>query len=142
MKQKKFRMISEVMLGVLLLIGARLEVAFGETLKTIQTHKTQDLVITLQSASGQWTQGKNTFVLAFTSPETQQPVDVGTATLSTSMPMPGMAPMLAGAALSRDAAPGRYLGTISFPDRGARQVTVTWDGPEGKGSTRFSVPVR
>lgn len=142
MKQKKFRMISGVMLGVLLLIGARLEVAFGETLKTIQMHKTQDLVITLQSASGQWTQGKNTFVLAFTSPETQQPVDVGTATLSTSMPMPGMAPMLAGAALSRDAAPGRYLGTISFPDRGARQVTVTWDGPAGKGSTRFSVPVR
>ena len=142
MKQKKFRMISGVMLGVLLLIGARLEVAFGETLKTIQTHKTQDLVITLQSASGQWTQGKNTFVLAFTSPETQQPVDVGTVTLSTSMPMPGMTPMLAGATLSRDAAPGRYLGTISFPDRGARQVTVTWDGPAGKGSTRFSVPVR
>jgi hypothetical protein len=55
MKQKKFRMISGVMLGVLLLIGARLEVAFGETLKTIQTHKTQDLVITLQSASGQGT---------------------------------------------------------------------------------------
>ena len=41
--------------------------------------------------------------------------------------------MLAGAELSRDAAPGRYLGTISFPDRGARQVTVTWDGPSGKG---------
>ncbi len=41
-----------------------------------------------------------------------------------------------------DKRPGRYQGTISFPDSGARQVTVTWDGPAGKGSTRFSVPVR
>ena len=30
------------------------------------------------------------------------------------MPMPGMAPMLAGATLSPDKTPGRYLGTISF----------------------------
>jgi hypothetical protein len=59
------------------------------------------------------------------------------------MAMPGMSPMLAGATLRADtAAPGRYAGTISFPDRGARQVTVTWDGPGGKGSTKFSVPVR
>jgi len=58
------------------------------------------------------------------------------------MPMPGMAPMLAGATLTPDKVAGRYLGTISFPDSGARQVTVTWDGPAGKGSTRFSVSVR
>ena len=100
------------------------------------------MTITLLSESGQWTQGKNTFVLEFTAAATKQPVDVGKVTLSTSMPMPGMAPMLAGATLSPDKAPGRYLGTISFPDRGARQVTVTWDGPTGKGSTQFSVPVR
>ena len=100
------------------------------------------MVIVLSSESGQWTQGKNSFVLEFTSPTTQQPTDVGKVTLSTSMPMPGMAPMLAGAVLSPDQTPGRYLGTISFPDRGARQVTVTWDGPAGKGSARFSVPVR
>ena len=50
--------------------------------------------------------------------------------------------MLAGATLTPDQAAGRYLGTISFPDRGARQVTVTWDGPAGKGAARFSVPVR
>jgi hypothetical protein len=130
------------MFGVLLLAGAHLGVVWGTELKTIQTHTTKDVVITLRSESGQWTQGKNAFVVEFTSPLTQKPVDVGKTTLSTSMPMPGMAPMLAGADLSRDVAPGRYLGTISFPDRGARQVTVTWDGPAGKGSARFSVPVR
>jgi hypothetical protein len=136
------RVLVYVMLSTLLLAGASLQVAWGEDLKPIQTQKTKDAVITLRSASGQWTQGKNSFVLEFTSPSTQQPLDVGQVTLNTVMPMPGMAPMLAGATLAPDKTPGRYLGTISFPDSGARQVTVTWEGPAGKGSTRFSVPVR
>jgi hypothetical protein len=52
-----------------------------------------------------------------------------------------MAPMLAGATLEPDG-PGRYKGSIHFPDAGDRQVTLSWDGPAGKGSTKFSVPVR
>ena len=95
---------------------------------------------TAERVAGQWTQEH--FVLEFTSAATKQPVDAGKVTLSTSMAMPGMAPMLAGATLSPEKTPGRYLGTIDFPDRGARQVTVAWDGPAGKGSTQFSVPVR
>jgi hypothetical protein len=126
------------------------ESVWSADLKTIQTYKTQDVVITLRSESGQWTDSKNSFVLEFTSASTRQGVDAGTVTLmdvgkvtlNTAMPMPGMAPMLAGAALTPDKTPGRYFGTISFPDKGARQVTVTWDGPAGKGSARFSVPVR
>jgi hypothetical protein len=131
-----------VVLGMVLVAGLRLGSVWGADLQAIQAQKTKDMTITLLSESGQWTQGKNTFVLEFTSAATKQLVDVGKVTLSTSMPMPGMAPMLAGATLSPDQAPGRYLGTISFPDSGARQVTVAWDGPAGKGSTRFSVPVR
>ena len=130
-----------VVLGVLLLTGL-LAIVWGADLKVMQTQKAKDMTITLLNESGQWTQGKNTFVLEFASAATRQPVEVGKVTLSTSMPMPRMAPMLAGATLSPDAEPGRYLGTISFPDRGARQVTVSWDGPAGKGSTQFSVPVR
>ena len=129
-------------LGTVLLAVLSLGSAWGAELKVIQTQKAKDLTITLLSESGQWTSGKNTFVLAFTAAATKQPVDVGKVTLSTSMPMPGMAPMLAGATLTPDKAPGRYLGTISFPDSGARQVTVAWDGPAGKGSTQFSAPVR
>ena len=99
------------------------------------------LASTPAAAAGNAEKGKNAFVLEFMSP-TGQPLDVGKVTLSTSMAMPGMAPMVAGATLSADKAPGRYLGMIDFPDGGTRQVTVTWDGPAGKGSTRFSVPVR
>jgi len=116
--------------------------AWAAELKPITRHKTKDLVISLSSESGQWTQGNNAFVLQFTSAATTQPVDVGTVALSTSMTMPGMAPMLAGATLSPDKTPGRYAGTITFPDSGTRQVRVRWDGPAGKGSTKFSVPVR
>jgi hypothetical protein len=134
--------IMRAVFGMVLLMGLPVALVWGADLKVIQTQKAQDMTITLLNELGQWTQGKNTFVLEFTSAATKQPVDVGKATLSTSMPMPGMAPMLAGAALSPDKTPGRYLGTISFPDRGARQVTVAWDGPVGKGSTQFSVPVR
>jgi hypothetical protein len=129
-------------LGTVLLAVLSLGIAWGADLKVIQTQKAKDMTITLLSESGQWTQGKNTFALEFTAAATKQPVDVGKVTLSTSMPMPGMAPMLAGATLTPDKTPGRYLGTISFPDSGARRVAVAWDGPAGKGSTQFSVPVR
>jgi YtkA-like len=109
--------------------------------KAIHTQKTKDMVITLENESGQWKQGKNDFVLTFTSAQNKKAVDAGKVSLNTSMAMPGMAPMLAGANLSPDG-PGRYRGAIEFPDRGTRQVTVVWDGPAGKGSTKFSVPVR
>jgi hypothetical protein len=136
------RVIMRAVLGLVVLAGLSLGTVWGADLKTIQTQKAKDMTITLLSESGQWTKGKNTFVLAFTSAATTQPVDVGKVTLSTSMAMPGMAPMLAGATLAPEKGPGRYLGTIDFPDSGARQVTVAWEGPAGKGSTQFSVSVR
>ena len=115
--------------------------AWPAELKVMQTQKTKDAVIALKSETGQWKPGKNAFVLEFSSPS-GQPFDAGKVTLSTSMAMPGMAPMVTGATVAPDKAPGRYLGTIDFPDSGTRQVTVSWDGPAGKGSTKFSVPVR
>ena len=113
--------------------------AFAQEMKVIKAQKVKDLDVRLLSESGQWKQGNNTFVLEFSTDK--KPVDVGKATVNTSMPMPGMAPMVVGATVEPDG-PGRYKGTISFPDRGDRQVTVAWDGPAGKGSTKFSVPVR
>jgi len=134
------------LIAVMAVAGALVGAGLGTTawtaeLKVMQTQKTKDVVIALKSETGQWKPGKNAFVLEFTSPS-GQPFDAGKVALSTSMTMPGMAPMVAGAALSPDKAPGRYLGTIDFPDSGTRQVTVSWDGPSGKGSAKFSVPVR
>lgn len=110
-------------------------------LKPIHTQKTKDVVVTLMSESGGWKEGKNDFVLELTSGQDKRSLDAGKVTLSTSMTMPGMAPMLAGATVTPEK-PGRYTGTITFPDKGTRQVTVAWDGAGGKGSVKFSVPVR
>jgi len=137
-----YRLIVAAMLGAVLLTGGLVGAAWSADLKVLQTQKTKDVVIMLMTDSGQWKPGKNSFVLEFTSAKDKQPVDAGKVTLNTSMTMPGMAPMIAGATLNSDKAPGRYLGSIDFADAGTRQVTVSWDGPAGKGSTRFSVPVR
>jgi YtkA-like protein len=131
-----FRVLVAVTVSVLLLTASA-----GAQEKVIHTQKATDAVIMLKSETGQWKPGPNKFVLEFTTPA-GQPLDAGKATLSTSMSMPGMGPMITGATLTPDKAPGRYVGTISFPDSGTRQVTVNWDGPGGKSSTRFSVPVR
>ena len=136
------RVIAAVMLGTLMVAGVLAGSAWSADQKVIQTQKTKDVLITLKSESGQWSKGKNAFVLEFTSAKDKQPVDAGKVSLDTSMTMTGMAPMIAGATLSPDKAPGRYLGTIEFSDTGTRQVTVSWEGPAGKGSARFSVPVR
>jgi hypothetical protein len=125
----------------LLVFGGIIAFAPAAELKPIHTQKTKDAVITLANEAGQLKVGKNTFVLTFTD-SAGKPIDAGTVAFETSMNMPGMAPMLAGATLTRDAALGRYLSTISFPDAGARQVTLRWDGPGGKGTVRFSVSVR
>ena len=129
-----------VRFALVLLVAVAIVPALAADLKPIKTQKAKDVTVTLSSESGQWTQGKNTFVLELTGAD-QKPVDAGKVTLSTAMPMPGMAPMIAGATLEPDG-PGRYRGSISFSDRGERQVTVAWDGAAGKGSTKFSVPVR
>jgi hypothetical protein len=129
-----------VRLVVVLMLAAGIAPVLAAELKPIKAHKAKDVTVTLSSETGQWAQGKNTFVVDFTGTD-KKPIDTGKATLNTSMPMPGMAPMVAGATLEPDG-PGHYRGSINFPDRGDRRVTVTWDGPAGKGSTTFSVSVR
>jgi hypothetical protein len=136
------RLIAVLTLGTLLLAGGLVDSAWSAEEKVLQTYKSKDVVITLKSESGQWSKGRNAFVLEFTSAKDKQAVDAGKVSLGTSMTMSGMAPMIAGATLSPDRTPGRYLGTIEFADTGTRQVTVTWEGPAGTGSARFSVPVR
>ena len=133
------RRILRRILVALVLVPALAGSTFAADLKVIKSQKAKDVTVSVLNESGQWKQGTNSFVVEFT--KDKQPVDAGKVSLNTSMPMPGMAPMVAGAKLEPDG-PGRYRGTISFPDRGDRQVTVAWDGPAGKGSTKFTVPVR
>jgi YtkA-like protein len=110
--------------------------------KTIARQRTKDVAVALKSETGSWKPGKNTFVVELTTAKDGKPIDAGKVTLDTSMTMAGMAPMQAAATVTPDKAPGRYLGAIEFQDSGTRQVTVSWDGPAGKGSTKFPVAVK
>jgi hypothetical protein len=128
-------------LGALLLAAGLSGAAFGAELKVVQTQKTKDAVISLLNESGRLTGGTNRIVVEFRSPA-GQPLEVRSASLEASMAMPGMSPMVAGAQLAPDKAPGRYAGTIAFEHGGTWRATVSWEGPAGRGSARFAVPVR
>ncbi|MEK7879592.1 MAG: hypothetical protein AAB285_07005, partial [candidate division NC10 bacterium] len=82
------RLIVTILIGTVLVTSVLSSLAWSAELKVIQSHKTKDVVITLLSESGQWSKGKNSFVLEFASVSTKQPLDVGKVTLSTSMTMP------------------------------------------------------
>src|SRR5262250_3013568 len=93
-----------VLAVVEVLVGAGLgRTAWSAELKVMQTQKTKDVVIALKSETGQWKPGKNAFMLEFSSPS-GQPFDAGKVTLSASMAMPGMAPMVTGATVAPDKA--------------------------------------
>jgi len=110
--------------------------------KEIESHTAGDMVITLSNEKGELAQGQNTFVIAFRSASTKQPVDVGTIMLSASMAMPGMAPMVAPIEVSPAGKPGQYVVKADFGMSGSFAVDVRWDGPAGRGSTSFHSSVR
>ena len=57
--------------------------------KEIQTERTKDLAISLMSEKGELAMGKNQFIVAFRSAASNEPVDVGSVTVSSAMAMPG-----------------------------------------------------
>ena len=69
--------------------------AAAADLTLIKAQKVKNIDVSLLGEGGQWKQGKNVFVLEFS--RDKKPVDVGKVGLTTSMPMPGMSPMVAGA---------------------------------------------
>ena len=114
------------------------EAALG---KQIATQKSGDLTITLQNEAGELTMGQNRFVATFASAN-GQPVDVGKVTVSSSMAMPGMAPMVAPMELQSAGRTGAYALTGDFAMSGAWKFEIRWDGPASQGATSFSTNVR
>ncbi len=109
--------------------------------KTIATQKANNLVISLDNEHGELAQGQNRFVIRFRS-SSGQPVDVGKVTVSSSMAMPGMAPMVAPIELKSAGETGAYDLTGDFGMSGAWKFEIRWDGPAGQGTTSFSTNVR
>ena len=110
--------------------------------KEIQTERTKELTISLMSEKGELAMGKNQFIVAFRSAASNEPVDVGSVTVSSAMAMPGMAPMTAPIELEPAGAKGQYAAKGDFAMSGAWKFEVRWDGPAGKGSASFNTNVR
>jgi hypothetical protein len=126
--------------GVLLLAACQSDAPPAE-MKEITTQTSGDLKITLVSGSGELKQGQNQFQMMFRSVETGEPVDVGMVTVSSSMSMPGMAPMVAPMEMTHGGT-GNYMMHGTFGMSGAWRFDVQWDGPAGKGNTSFNSSVR
>jgi nitrogen fixation protein FixH len=123
-----------------LILGACKSAAVAET-KEIQTQRTKDLSITLLNEKGELTMGQNRFVIAFRSAD-NKPLDVGTVTVSSSMSMPGMAPMTASMELESAGTTGQYTAKSDFGMSGSWKFEVRWNGPAGSGATSFNTSVR
>ena len=108
----------------------------------IESQREGNLVVSLLNEKGELAQGKNSFVVWFRSVGNNQFVNVGTVTVSSSMAMPGMAPMTAPIELESAGSTGQYAAKADFGMSGAWKFEVRWDGPAGRGATSFNSNVR
>ena len=123
------------------MLGGCKSTAVAET-KEIQAQRTKDLVIALLNEKGELVMGQNRFIIAFRSASNNQPIDVGTVTVGSSMAMPGMAPMTAPIELEPAGTTGQYTAKSDFAMSGAWKFEVRWDGPAGRGTASFNTNVR
>lgn len=125
-----------------LLLGACQNGGEAVALQEVASQTAGDIRIVLLSDSGDLVRGGNRFALAFRSAADNQPIDAGTVSVSSSMAMPGMAPMVARIELQSAGEVGQYAMTGDFGMSGEWQFDVRWDGPAGQGDTAFRVNVR
>lgn len=120
---------SVLSLGLSACSGSRGGGAETSNLKQIQQQRAGDTIVTVFSETGQLKQGPSKFVLEFRKASDNTLLDVGNVQLQSLMPMPGMAPMSAGASAAPSGTAGRYDVTADFPMIGKWNFTVIF----GKG---------
>ena len=103
------------------------------TMKELQHAKAGALDVVLLSATDALPQGKSSAVMEFRSSNGTL-VDVGTVKVNATMPMAGMAPMIAGSEITAGDVPGRYELATDFSMAWTWRLDVQWDGPAGRGS--------
>jgi hypothetical protein len=108
-------------------------------MKEVTAQDAGDYRISVLSPTGELTQGQNDFRIAFT--QEGKAADPGKVAVTSSMTMPGMAPMVAPIELSK-AEPGQFISHGTFGMSGSWKFEVQWDGPTGKGGASFNASVR
>jgi len=110
-------------------------------LKPIETRNAGNLTVVLMNDAGELKQGQNDFLVQFRNQQ-GQPVDAGDVQLGSSMAMPGMAPMSGDSQVTPAGQAGTYRVKSNFAMSGAWHFTISWNGPNGQGSTAFNSNVR
>ena len=106
-------------------------------LKELQRAKSGDVNVVLLSAGDSLKQGKGNFVLEFRDASGGL-VDVGTVTVSATMPMAGMAPMFGESDVTSTDTKGRYQVASDLGMVGTWRFNILWNGPAGAGSAALS----
>lgn len=141
MKLAKTFLVVGTLSAALLLAACRSGGAGGGELKEIAAQDVGSLRVVLLSPGGDLAQGDNQFRIAFRT-AAGEPVDVGSVSMSSSMAMPGMAPMVAPIELAPAGQTGQYVVKGTFAMSGAWRFEVRWNGAAGQGSASFDVNVR
>lgn len=96
----------------------------ASNLKKIDQQRTGDYIVTALNETGQVKQGPNKFVLEFRKASDNALADVGNVQINSTMPMPGMPPMNAGASATESGTTGLYNVESDIPMRGRWTFTV------------------
>ena len=111
------------------------------TLKELARQDVGDLDVVLLAPSETLPQGSGFALLEFRDGNGML-VDVGTARVSATMPMPGAPTMAGGSELKPTPAPGRFEVATDLSMAGTWFLEVNWIGPAGQGSTRLESRVK
>jgi Cu(I)/Ag(I) efflux system membrane protein CusA/SilA len=138
------RIIATILIAAALVYGANLawhKFASRNTSGTpVATQTVNDLTVRVISSEGQLRQGGNNFIIEFRD-SSGRPVDVGTVKFELNMSMPGMQ-MQGGGAAERTGTTGQYRAKAKTDMAGDWNARISYDGPRGKGESRFSLNVK
>ncbi len=133
---------STIFLTLAILISGLMAAACGAANpdnRVIKSAKTDNLIITLSSATGELKSGENVLVISFAD-ASGNPVDVGAASLKFHMPAMGaMAEMNDVATLTTTDTAGRYRAEINIEMKGTWEAIIQYQGAHGTGQTSMSV---
>ena len=111
------------------------------TLKELQRTHAGAIDVVVLSRYDVVHQGKDSFLLEFRGVDGKL-VDVGTVKATATMTMAGMPPMFGAIDLKGSDVAGRYVASTDIGMAGGWQVAVEWNGPGGRGATRFQQRVQ
>lgn len=98
----------------------------GGEMKEVTRQRVGEYVVIALEGDGKLQEGTNDLVLEFRKASDNQLADVGPVQINSSMPMPGMSPMVAQMSATPSGTPGRYTVPSTFEMRGDYGTTVNF----------------